>query len=191
MPGDIKPIIFSAPMVKALLAGRKTQTRRIIKPQPKCQTPTTLTRGIRFSVGDRLYVRETWKPHSTFDGMKPRDMPPSRIFYRADDTYAPSNTRWYPAIHMPRWASRMTLTVTDVRVQRLNEISEADAKAEGADQVGVETGEITSSSAPIEYGSYRAGFADLWNSINGPGSWDANPWIVAVSFDVTKGNINA
>ncbi|MFN4296750.1 MAG: hypothetical protein ACK4FB_07890 [Brevundimonas sp.] len=210
-------------MVRALLAGRKTQTRRIMKPQPSayipgpnrhptirtepyfdsyCNGPASPANPRRMSQhwcwwapdnrqgsdwircpygvpGDRLYVRETWKPHSTFAGMKPRDVPKSRIFYQADDTYAPSNTPWKPGIHMPRWASRLTLEITDVRAERLQAISEADAEAEGVEHPGVK--DVV---PPGAWWSPRDGYARLWEYINGPGSWDANPWVWAVSFKV-------
>ncbi|HWJ71888.1 MAG TPA: hypothetical protein VNX29_01865 [Kaistia sp.] len=222
------PMLFSAPMVRALRAGTKTQTRRTIKsarvfatPERPAwtlrgedldramqgadrfrrmdgdgwfweadafewQAPSTRTgwlAHIGHAPGVRLWVREAWKPHSSFSDMRPRDMPKSRIFYRADDTYAPSNTPWIPSIHMPRWASRLTLIVTDVRVQRLQEISEADAIAEGSREPSL---------APIigACWSERDAYAKLWTAINGPGSWEANPWVTATSFDVIHQNID-
>jgi len=140
-------------------------------------------------------VRETWKPHSTFAGRKPRDIPESNIFYQADDSYAPSNTPWKPGIHMPRWASRLTLEVTDVRVERLQDISEADAMAEGIHRIWPE-GHISddgpnhytinldgfNANAPTAAEVYRM----LWEWINGPDSWTANPWVWAISFEVVK-----
>lgn len=206
-----RPILFSAPMVKALLEGRKTQTRRIIKPQP----PIDVVRHCWYHAplygftrdhdvtgnwhvvrllaerGDRLWVREAWKPYSTFDHLPPREMPPSRVFYLADETYSPSGSRGRPGIHMPRWASRLTLTVTDVRVERLQDISEEDARAEGCP---VSWDGKPYDPPPPEVDSWqgygRASFCLLWSKINGPGSWESNPWIVAYSFTVHIGNID-
>ncbi|MGA0540693.1 hypothetical protein [Neotabrizicola sp. VNH66] len=136
-----KPIIFSAAMVRALLSGQKSQTRRVLKPAPyECSGAWWITDrvsgdcllddwandriglGPRYAPGDRLWVRET------FFGGHPGC---ANIIYRADGE---SVIRWRSPIHMPRWASRLTLTVTDVRVQRLQEISEADAVAEGIER---------------------------------------------------------
>ena len=202
-----RPILFSAPMVRALLDGRKTQTRRLVKPQPANLTaemervlPEAWACGFvgvkcpYGALGDRLYVRETWKPHSTFAGMKPRDIPRTHVFYKADEAYAPSNTPWVPAIHQPRWASRLTLEVTEVRVERLRDISTADILAEGAPvdpdhQDGTQDG-----SNPVmclgenawTTQSPLAWWHRLWASINGEESWTANPWVWAVSFKVVS-----
>lgn len=170
-----KPILFSAPMVRALLDGRKTQTRRVVKPQPDDKgwwNPDATKRhgGYWRNVesgagapqtdcpygqsGDRLIVRETWTAHwghagggiptmILFDGekIKQRDGSftetsphnPLCVYHRASfgDGVPLPHLKWKPSIHMPRWASRLTLEVTDVRVERLQEISEADAIAEG------------------------------------------------------------
>jgi hypothetical protein len=208
-----RPMIFSAPMVRALLAGTKTQTRRVLKPWPGAQakwlsmktlhraptcylceanghlgvqmqhplagtvqdygpvdamSPLTWVR-LPYAPGDRLWVRETWRSQS----MRPDD-----VIYRADGE---SLMPWRSPIHMPRWASRITLTVTDVRVQRVAEIDEYDAKSEGAEAVLVSRGWNLDGHG---FGSvsYVAGFQSLWNSIHGPGAWDANPWVVALTF---------
>jgi hypothetical protein len=126
--------------------------------------------------GDRLWVREAWS----------RDEEDGALFYRADvgtgneaddwqrNIYeGASGYRWKPSIFMPRWASRILLEVTAVRVERLQDISEADAIAEGAPWAAC--------GAPQE-GSHKAGFAQLWESINGPNSWDANPWVWVIEF---------
>lgn len=174
-----RPILFSAPMVRALLDGRKTQTRRILKPQPLMgYTPdVTASKGIRFAKGDRLYVRErVWLPEGT-------DNPHGHVTYHADhgDDRA---LKWRPGIHMPRWASRLTLTVTDVRIERLQEISEEDAIAEGSREPSL---------VPIigACWSERDAYAKLWEHINGPGGWGANPWVVALTFTVEQRNIDA
>lgn len=203
-----KPILFSAPMVRALLAGTKTQTRRLFKPQPEL-LPNGLyhvhNRGggffgvaeenvgshavdyLRIKAGDRLWVRERIERANG-----------ESVGYPADGAWLP-NTPWewkrdsLPSIHMPRWASRITLTVTDVRVERLQEISEADAIAEGIERVGGGILRWENWATGIEgvHGfSPRAAYALLWNSINGPGSWDANPWVGAYSFTVEHCNID-
>jgi hypothetical protein len=191
-----KPILFSAPMVRALIAGRKSQTRRIIKRQSALDAIATfgpeflLVPGnadlVRFAKGDRLWVRETWAPLDRLTHNDPGTTAlAERGFYKADNsTIEGSISRWTPAIHMPRWASRLTLTVTDVRVQRLQDISEEDAIAEGSQEPSL---------VPIVGGcwSERQVYANLWNHINGAGSWDANPWVVAVSFTTERRNIDA
>lgn len=185
-----RPIIFSGPMVQALLAGRKSQTRRVLKPQPTGPVVyhQTLTSGMcvglerepPYAPGDRLYVREAFS-YEALDVDRNGFMPP---WYWADGNPSSGNfTRPKPSIHMPRWASRITLTVTEVRVQRLQEISNDDAKAEGvlgecAFHVGNDA-------------TYRAPFRELWNSLHGHDAWDANPWVVAVSFTVDRRNIDA
>lgn len=193
-----RPITFSAPMVRALLDGRKAQTRRALKPPyrklewlPDRTWRPIVTRPV---IGDRLWVREAWAPHSTYDHLKPSEMPESRVFYLADGGYAPSGSRTRPSMFMPRWASRLTLTVRDVRVQRLREISEADAIAEGmerCDVVGDEAYGAWSGGVDYIYGeNARGAYRRTWELINGPGSWDANPWVAAYTFDVVKANID-
>ncbi|WP_164826888.1 hypothetical protein [Sinorhizobium meliloti] len=228
-----RPILFSGPMIRALLAGRKTQTRRLLKPQPpewatSCQQPTMLNAlhqwvpsGLwawseeeqspprplrrwpvnadgehywlrpRFSIGDRLWVRETWAPLTY---LTHNDPGPQAIidggFYRADGgTVDGEVSRWKPSIFMPRHASRLTLIVTDVRVERLQDISEADAIAEGAKQYSSSTKLSRPFNADWK-GIYREGYAELWNDINGAGSWEANPWVAAYTFTVIKQNID-
>lgn len=188
-----RPILFSGPMARALLDGRKTQTRRVIKHQPPVQTTAVSgwhhpdPRPHFFAAadgefldwsapcpygqpGDCLWVRETWQ-HEAFPHGPYR--PGAHVYYRADyldDPHGPDGERspegkyrsWRPSIHMPRAASRILLEITTVRVERLGEISEGDARAEGVQSV--------------------AEFKELWSSINGPGSWDANPWVWCISF---------
>lgn len=185
-----RPIIFSGAMVRALLDGRKTQTRRLAtSPLRKCEP------------GDRLYVRENWKPHSTFAELKPRDIPPSRVFYAADDRYAPSNTPWVPSIHMPRWASRLTLVVENVRVEPLQLISEADAIAEGASEFPCEghhrgvgatywTMDEPTSSLLIKRTNPISAYRALWMHLHGEESWDANPDVLVLQFSVQRENID-
>lgn len=213
MSKDI-PIIFSRPMVRALLEGRKTQTRRIVKlptkgeyvrpdmggwaattvgggnsfivrrdgtrePARECVAIWNQTTGtciaMNYQPGDRLWVRENWRPIHSGD--------PSRgAVYMAD--VGRDDTKWRPSIHLPRWASRLTLIVTGVQVERLQEISEADAIAEGADPI-VDHG---TGSAPY---LHRIGFEQLWCRIHGQGAWIANPFVVAVTFRVIKANVDA
>lgn len=213
-----KPITFSAPMVRALLAGTKTQTRRLCawannpnSPQltyiVACDEPGRFgdeEGEVQFKVpyapGDRVYVREHWSSHIAFDGLAPRDLKRgSMIYTRADNTWH-NNGDWIgapygkhrQAMHMPRWASRMWLEITDVRVQRLQDISEADCVAEGIQHVTTTaSGEFYQNfqnpQCPLmAYGAYRS----LWDHINGDGAWEANPWIVAYTFAVHQGNID-
>jgi len=201
-----KPILFSAPMVRAILDGRKTQTRRIVKPQPEWNglrgnfgeftwgsremiTPYEMRKLCPYGKpGDRLWVRERWAAWTTPSHEYPGDCdqiecPPSEMQERYGTTRhdcvyfadGPNYSKWRPSIHMPRWASRSTLEITDVRVQRLNEISDADAFAEG---VATERRRESTWYA----GKAKEMFRDLWSSINGSDSWDANPWVWAITF---------
>lgn len=205
-----RPILFSAPMVRALLDGRKTQTRRMIKARGDCclfdgswsdsyvldpGNAEWRARSIRFAVGDRLWVKETWRAHRAYDQYRPGLIgTESRIWYEADGRdNCDQHGKGRPSIFMPRWASRLTLCVTDVRVERLQACSEADALAEGAYR-GKASGRIADNHAAMCLGDWfasaRGWYADLWDRINGPGAWEANPWVVAVSFDVIKENID-
>ena len=193
------PKIFSAPMVNALLEGRKTQTRRVLNPQPAHDVAyVTLANGrwvasdafghgylvnVPYAVGDRLWVKEPIDKVSE----------PGDVFYRADyeAEYGGSakGLGWRSARYMPRWASRLTLTVTDVRVQRLHDISEADAVAEGIEpKWHAYTG--YGKQADVLMSPYDS-FASLWISIHNTNAWDANPWVVALTFTVEKRNIDA
>lgn len=186
------PILFAGAMVRGILADRKTMTRRILKPQPDERLWPILARHpnqismTRWRGGDRLWVRETWgclaADHPlAISGRKPTKG--DEIIYRADPWSAaqwapglPSQGSfvWRPSIHMPRWASRITLEVTAVRVERLQDISEADAIAEGAEPILV----------PPDGGSspHIEGFRELWTHINGADSWSANPWVSVTTF---------
>ena len=173
-----RPMLFSAPMVRALLAGMKTQTRRAFKTKNGGVWPNANDLpGIRQILrscpygqpGDRLWVRETF---ARIDG---QTRPWIETDYKATYTHGDRlgdtlgiKKRWTPSIHMPRHASRITLEVTGVRVERLQDISEADAIAEGV---------YTDPACP----AYDA-YAQLWDEINGLGSWEANPWVWVVEF---------
>ena len=208
-----RPILFSAPMVRAILDGRKTQTRRIVKGAPVemvrlmhkvaaldgYDEPTgefgfcaTHSRVVNKHVvcphgftGDRLWVRETWQTHCDMDHVTPRDLPrDAAVQYPASYDGWVSKRR--PAIHMPRWASRISLRITDVRVERLNDISEIDALAEGFIRLPA-SGRVVTQKGGQYFGdcwpTARAAFRDLWQSIHGAGSWDANPWVWALTFE--------
>lgn len=186
-----RPILFSGPMARAILDGTKTQTRRIVKPFPP-EAVSSFYRpfatepnnwhgyggdAIRWygscpygqPGGDRLYVRETWAASHAYDHLPPHLIPRSaRIHYAA--TEERGGLLWRPSIHMPRWASRITLEITDVRVERLQDISEADSIAEGVIH------------NPLLATNSRESFMHLWGRINGPRSWDANPWVWAITF---------
>jgi len=192
-----RPILFSATMVRALLAGTKTQTRRVVKPC-KCKITAAQLAACEVSgevnlgdytnspygqPGDRLWVRETWAaPHSD-DARPPRSIHCDwmQIHYAA--TEERGGLLWRPSIHMPRWASRITLEITGVRVERLQDISAKDAIAEGVrvheDHHGKPSGSIYS---PVQ------AYCDLWESINGHGSWDANPWVWVLEFKRVEGS---
>lgn len=236
-----RPILFSAPMVRALLDGRKTQTRRIIKPRGK--HPSLFNDGwtdsyvldpgneewrqkdIPIKLGDRLWVREEWSGDFAWHSIKPSERHPSeRLWFWADGN--PDDGDWErprPSIHMPRWASRLTLTVTEVRAERLQDISEADAIAEGvlrqdptpedwewyrgyADEHGLDPNDPNGVSHVWLAPGTRQGFGPrkdapqwgptaafayrlLWDSINGSGAWDANPWVAAYTFTIERKNI--
>ena len=187
---DVKerPMLFSAPMVRALLAGTKTQTRRELAPDlfvsgggavvrmVSVGPATTGIQEVRCPYGgSRLWVRETWAAPHTYDHLPPRLIPQdARIHYAA--TEERGGLLWRPSIHMPRWASRITLEVTGVRVERLQDISIADAMAEGV----VETNANLRGLEPCM--EWRYSYEDLWRQINGPGSWDANPWVWVIEF---------
>ena len=217
-----RPIIFSAPMIRALLDGRKTQTRRQVHKLFRSDYDLTIAKDRRgrncyagtnpygvhwihddapffpYAPGDRLYVREAWAPLSA---LTHNDPGPTALaangFYRADESTVDGEiSRWRPSIHMPRWASRLTLHVTDVRVQRLQDISEEDARAEGIEPLKSGRGyyDPTMSHGAVRAGHYftyaKTAFETLWNSIHGPDAWDANPWVAAITFDVKRGNID-
>jgi hypothetical protein len=207
-----RAVLFSAPMVRALLGGTKTQTRRLVKPQPDAEhggepywfvggyrawtyrdTQDVLRKGGNVlscpygQAGHTLWVRETWA----------RDDEDGALMYRADlgrdmsaDAWEQGRLegvpryRWRPSIHMPRAASRIALDVTGVRVERLNDISEADALAEGVTpkwEPGC-SGRLMEALGGVSFRPAASAYADLWEQINGPGSWSANPWVWVLAF---------
>jgi hypothetical protein len=191
-------ILFSGAMVRALLDGSKTQTRRAVKMPPSwdCivyadwgngwwpyrsddgESPNYDNNEIPLRCpygqpGDRLWVRETWAPHPDFPESVHRGV------YRADPECKYDVPRWRPSIHMPRWASRILLEIVSVRVERLQDIGNVDSHAEG---VTIEDrhmgGYCAGEFLPPSVRAYR----ELWEQINGAGSWAANPWVWVVEF---------
>lgn len=130
-------------------------------------------------IGDRLWVKETFRPQ---DGMTTYCQHQDEIEYRADGDRPkePTDCHWKPSIFMPRWASRITLEITGVRVERLNEISEEDAIAEGVEPLS--HGFKNYLGADLQCGDARMSYMSLWESINGAGSWAKNPWVWCISF---------
>lgn len=177
-----RSILFSTPMARAILNGTKTQTRRIAKEfEGKGDLDAILRRfpnqrGCPYGEpGDRLWVRETWAPHPDFPDMA------NRSVYRADPECKYDVERWRPSIHMPRRASRILLEITGVRVERLQSISEQDARAEGVtlNEIGLfQVRHTPGDLHNVAVGAYR----ELWENINGAGGWDANPWVWVIEF---------
>ena len=257
-----RPILFSAPMVRAILAGTKTQTRRVCKPAQShalsavVEVPDPQERGqvydgsrfgdeegdVRFASpygqpGDRLWVRETWTDEHPLAIQEGRYSQPGRAgipgppavkyrtIYRADGeplqiwrnadqlhpyftlsgpasridaeyptissnyTKRGTGVHWAPSIHMPRWASRITLEITSVRVEQLQDISEADCIAEGCtkNHNSYYWGGPHAVSGLKQMATAKAAYRDLWESINGSGSWDANAWVWVVEFKRVEG----
>ncbi len=211
-----RPILFSGPMVRAILEGRKTQTRRILK-HPKHNPKSLNFAGLcpYGPPGDRLWVRETFciedgaGEYPLSDSSYPKDGRPVQQeddegawavpWYRATDGEPhittedqPSDddrTRWKPSIFMPRWASRTLLEVTEVRVQRLQDVSEEDAAQEGVERYKDGSWHIYTSTKSFGTDSAKRSLETLWDSINGkrPGcDWQSNPWVWAVSFKGVK-----
>lgn len=195
-----RPILFSAPMVRAILSGQKTQTRRAYKvgnggvwPNPNDRPGMQqATRNCPYGQpGDRLWVRETFMDllgtgveHRNADGIRQRYAFAAEFHpgSHADEARKDYGLKWKPSIHMPREASRITLEVTGVRVERLQHISETDAIAESIEQhkTGLWLPCREKGKAHIDP---RLAYRDLWESINGVGSWDTNPWVWVVRFN--------
>ncbi|HHA2019628.1 TPA: hypothetical protein ACOEGN_003205 [Enterobacter kobei] len=210
-------MIFNGEMVRAILDGKKTQTRRIMKVQPSdgfhpthngydldlnahWYTPGVIDKngylqpakkdvfGVADenegytcpfgAVGDRIWVRETWAEAgaSAPDLKLYRANYPAHVPTHYENVPPASDIRWTPSIHMPRWASRITLEITGVRVERLNDISECDAKAEGAPTECCVIGD-----------KHFLGFRSLWKSIYGDESWRSNPWVWVIEFKRIEG----
>lgn len=202
-----RPILFSAQMVRAILDGSKTQTRRVIKNTgtyaiedhhgiitAKRERAALATQCRYGQPGDRLWVRETWQGpllESEEQEDEFRQSPdiykkPGFCAYRATDTlYAIDadgrELGWRPSIHMPRWASRILLEITGVRVERLADISKDDAMAEGI-VIQPDGGFGLADSTHYNFSDPTDSYCSLWESINGAGSWFENPWVWVVEF---------
>lgn len=242
-----RPILFSAPMVRAILAGTKTQTRRVMSPQPSAFTPSRAHETAYFDAycserktaenprgmsdrwcwwtsdgrqgpdwircpygapGDRLWLRETWGLHSYFDETRwhrgsiadetdASPLPRWKLAYRADWGQG-GEQFWRPSIHMPRWASRLTLEIASVRVERLTAISEEDARAEGVTPcwrchgTGIDPARFewapdwcSECGGSAQGTTHRDEFERLWDEINGkrPGcAWRDDPWVWVIGF---------
>lgn len=229
-----RPILMSSPMVSALLEGRKTQTRRIVKPQPVPNhrgrykftqftddegiesywhiDPFWTTRCPYGQPGDRLWVKETHARYHTVNhivhsgGRAFSEVSDGLVAYKADgfdtiddlkqhirlmsgsdmEAVEVENDRWRPSIFMPRWASRILLEITEVRVERLQDISEEDAKAEGIRLLLGGGGTFAGREGPgklvTPWMTAIEAYRDIWEAINGTGSWDLNPFVWAISF---------
>lgn len=209
-----RPILFTPDNVRAILAGTKTQTRRVVKPQPQPDTwndePCISWQqrkrskwfawdrgsGMQFdpsianvcpygAPGDVLWVREAWalvpatayRASDVVQTVSPDDAHDAAI-YKAGWPLSPPSVSWRPSIFMPRWAARLTLRITEVRVERVQDISEADAWAEGVKPAV---------SIIIPHDAGRRAYAALWDSINGKKyPWASNPWVWAITFEVLK-----
>lgn len=198
-----RPILFSGPMVCAILDGTKTQTRRVVKPQPSMVGDMLRWRGFAVTSGDRpgiycpygqpgdrLWVRETW---ARYGGDYPVVMYKSTSdsligtaeiglindkFYRCRPS---QKIKWRPSTNMPRWASRITLEITAVRVERLNDITETDARDEGVSVPDIAAGRMEN--------PYRNWFSILWDTINAKRGhpWASNPWVWVLEFKLLDG----
>lgn len=225
-----RQIIFSAPMVRALLSGTKTQTRRVVNPQPEAQhdgEPYWYVGGYRvwgyrppsavpLRAGgnplpcpygdDRLWVREAWRADSDFDYLPPRDIAEgAHVWYEADSGLSglrglSRQGKLRPSMFMPRWACRLVLAMAHLRAERLNDISEADAIAEGGVQcagwhgwwshTGQSPGDETRDDLRFG-GTARDSYRVLWEQIHGSGSWDLNPWVWVLDFDRMKPEVTS
>ncbi|HCF4493217.1 TPA: hypothetical protein NIE91_000203 [Pseudomonas aeruginosa] len=218
-----RPILFTGPMVRAILEGRKTVTRRVMKPQPDFlgsmvdpNTPfKTLDAGLHARItcpygepGDRLWVRETWHVGKPHDKTAPADILAPllaegrgiTVLYTAggwqsvgpagreepiypDDQPLPDWAgKGRPSIHMPRWACRILLEITAVRVERLQDISEEQALAEGVRGEPCDHARQACADISCWGDTAKGAFGFLWESLNGEGSWAANPWVWVVEF---------
>lgn len=218
-------MIFNGEMVRAILNGQKTQTRRVMKPQPD---PCPAPRGGHWwpsnvfktmlhveeemqngkggwgglvgdacpfgDVGDRIWVRETWAEAgaSAPDLKLYRANYPAHVPTHYENVPPAEDVRWTPSIHMPRWASRITLEITGVRVERLNDISEEDARAEGIIDGGcLNCGEPEPCNCSNPAPDATDAFAYLWQSIYGQENWNANPWVWVIEFKRIDGDGHA
>jgi hypothetical protein len=203
-----RPILFSGQMVRAILEGKKTRTRRISKlPLPSDSSEGMgwawsdrkqlfepigyvghLETGIKFGVkcpygvvGDLLWVRETWQSLAKMNQCHPSD---DQYVYRATDPdwETMDGWKWMPSIFMPRDACRVLLRIESIRVERLQSITDSEIVFEGFGDVGQGVGEID-----YKFSTLRGLFSELWNEINGKGSWEANPFVWVLGFSRLSG----
>jgi hypothetical protein len=205
-----RPILFSGEMVRAILDGRKTVTRRVVKfnAAGRLKLPGSHKNWHRDDPdavkacpygqpGDRLWVRETWAAAAIYDEMAPKEMPEDAVPWFREGFIPPIDERpnfsrpgrWRPSIHMPRWASRLTLEVTGVRVERLRDIRDDGCEAEGIeilDRGDVSVGALELKNGGKRYSTARGLFAGLWDSLNAKRGfgWDKNPWVWVVEFKI-------
>lgn len=216
-----RPIIFNGQMVRAILEGRKTQTRRLLSTARTKNKPNIFDgswadnyvmdpgnaewreRYIPFTPGDRLWAREAHaltNKHAyrisvgVEQTLNPGDDYEACVYREGFDRSA-GGIRWRPSIHMPKWASRITLHVTDVRVQRVQEIGSRDVVAEGLDPEQDMLRAISSTQSGLQqrqsyHRAHVEPFRTLWNSIHGPDAWGRNDWVVAVTFEPEFKNIS-
>jgi hypothetical protein len=198
-----RPILFNAAMVRALLEGRKTQTRRVVKDGMASGYSIDFQKTQAFQdkhapycpygqPGDRIWVRETWRTDATLDSKAPRTFCGWPVKYEADSMvlrhgahFGKTDGKTRVSIHMPRWASRILLEIVNVRVERLRDISEAAVLAEGVkrDSAGGHFIDGTDVRYAAAVGAPASdAFSALWDGINGAGSWEANPWVWVVEF---------
>ncbi|HCO6571145.1 TPA: hypothetical protein OCE33_004260 [Escherichia coli] len=221
-------MIFNAEMVRAILDGRKTQTRRIMKPQPTPDDYVCPYNGPRGGhiwpsknhqyglhvegmlqngeggweglasdachfgeIGDRIWVRETWAEAGAGapDLKLYRANYPAHVPSHYENVPPAEDVRWTPSIHMPRWATRITLEITGVRVERLNSISQADAIAEGAPPSHPSIDVVSRQFGYPDFS--RSWFGQTWQSIYGDDSWQANPWVWVIEFRHIEGDDHA
>lgn len=194
----MKPILFNTGMTRAILEGRKTVTRRVVKPQPMLDGHLWKLGGAAWSdsvlsvhvlFGHSLYNRAPYQPGDVLWVRETFAQPAKHIFwYKAD--FKLQNILWRPSIHMPREAARLFLMVTSVRVERLQAITEDDAEAEGAEKMYPYTDPETGETAFLlhQNGTFRAGFSQIWdNTIKSADrttcGWEANPWVWVIEFE--------
>lgn len=206
----MRPILFSTEMVKAILEGRKTQTRRVVKPQPDpdglhnhtkfpmsidsrydlegwCGTVdnTGETKQFRCPYGeewDLLWVREAWAYQTYWNGLRVESLP----IYKASYGPEPTAWNWKPSIHMHKSVARIWLQIEEIKVERVQAINEENSISEGI-TFDKDSGYFYAGSHAMGQSAYAC-FRNLWKSINGPDSWDANPWIWVIKFKVVSTN---
>jgi len=197
----MKGILFKPDMIRAIIEGRKTQTRRVIKPQPKyiidqhyitlngltslhIQADNLISRKALYQSGETVYIKEAWRTEAVYDRTPPCDIGDSALIeYRLlpNEILSQIMGRWRSPLHLPRWAARYFIKILDVRAERLQEITEEDAKAEGILPEGTLLPDfIHSADNPVEQ------FAQLWDSVNKDYPWESNPWVFIYTFELKR-----